>query len=161
MIAIYPGTFDPPTNGHFDIIRRSAPLFDSLIVGIARNVTKNPAFTEAERLGMLTEGVRDLTNVSIVAFDGLVAEYARKAGAGVILRGVRSVGDYEYELQMAIANRNISGDTLETFLMVPSVQHSFLSSRLVKEAAMLGADVSSFVPPHVFSAMQAKYGVRP
>jgi len=161
MIAVYPGTFDPPTNGHFDIIERSAILFKKVIVAIATNVSKQPIFTNDERVTMLQEGVKKIANVEVVQFKGLAVDYAKQVRANIILRGVRSVGDYEYELQMANANRSISGETIETFLMLPSVNHSFISSRLVREAASLGGDVSRFVPEHVLIAMQKKFGLLP
>ena len=161
MIAIYPGTFDPPTNGHFDIIRRGAKLFKEVVICIPTATgAKDPIFSLAERKAMIEAGITDLSRVSVDFFDGLVAEYATRTKAKVILRGVRSVADYEYELQMAIANRDVSGGQLETLLLLPSVQLSFISSRLVREIAALGGEVDSFVPPHVATLLKKKFAAK-
>ncbi|MFC1588235.1 pantetheine-phosphate adenylyltransferase [Planctomycetota bacterium] len=157
MIGLYPGTFDPPTNGHFDIIRRASRLFTKVIVGIAIDVSKDTLFTPQERQKLMQKSIEDLNNVSVATFEGLVANFASDMGANVILRGVRSVADYEYELQMAIANREVSGGSLETMLLLPSLKWSFISSHLVKEIVSLGGDASTFVPPQVYKALQDKY----
>ena len=158
MIAIYPGTFDPPTNGHFDIIRRGAGMFEKLYVAVAANPDKNTLFTGEERMALLQASLGTLPNVDVSIFNGLAVDFASAKNAKVVLRGVRSVADYEYELQMAIANRSISGGSLETILMLPNVQHSFISSRLVREAAMFDGSISHFVPPHIQLALKKKFG---
>lgn len=150
--AVYPGTFDPLTNGHLDIIRRGAKLFDRLTVAVAVNLEKTPLFTKEERLEMLRAEVEGLKNVDVDAFDGLIVEFARKVGARVILRGIRTFSDFEYEFGMALTNRKLADD-VETAFIMPSVEWSYTSSRLVKEAASMGADVSHFMPPRVYKAL--------
>ena len=145
VIAIYPGSFDPPTNGHLDLIHRGSRIFDALIVAILRNPEKTPLFSVGDRRRMLEELTADLKNVSVDTFDGLTVEYAAKVKASAMLRGIRALSDYEYELQMAMMNRKLS-PKLETVFMMPAEQYSYLSSRLVREAAKLGGDVSTLVP---------------
>ena len=154
-LAIYPGSFDPVTNGHLDLIERAAKIFKYLVVAVLRNTEKHPLFTLPERLEMLREVSAALPNVEVDSFDGLLTEYARKRNAQVLLRGIRAVSDYEYELQMAMINRRMEPD-LETVFMVPAVQYSFVSSRLVREIARLGGPVEGLVPPSVERRLRAK-----
>jgi pantetheine-phosphate adenylyltransferase len=154
-IAIYPGSFDPVTNGHLDLIERGEKMFDLVIVGVLRNVEKQPLFTVPERVEMLREVTRQWPGVEVDVFDGLLVEYARKRGAGVILRGIRAVSDYEYELQMALMNRKLE-PRLETVFMLPGESYSYLSSKLVREIARLGASLEGLVPPVVEERLRAK-----
>lgn len=154
--AVYPGSFDPVTNGHIDLIQRSAALFDKVIVAILRNTEKTPLFTVEERIEMLEESIRDLKNVSVTSFEGLLVDYAGQIGASVIIRGIRAVSDYEYELQMALMNRRLS-NKIETVFMLPAESYSFLSSRLVKEIAALGGEISGFVPADVERRVCGKF----
>lgn len=147
-IAVYPGSFDPIHNGHIDVIERAARIFDRVIVALANNDAKTPCFSFDERRLMLDEALKNFSNVETDILNGLLIDYAHERGAGVIVRGLRAVSDFEYEFQMALMNRRLGGD-IETFFLVPSEDHTFISSRLVKEVARLGGDVDSFVPPHV------------
>jgi pantetheine-phosphate adenylyltransferase len=158
VVAIYPGTFDPVTNGHLDLISRGAAIFDKLIVGISQNLEKDPLFAVSERVEMLEAVTFDWKNVEVEVFDGLLMDYARAKNARVILRGIRAVSDYEYELQMAMMNRKIEPQ-IETVFMLPAVAYSFLSSRLVRELALLGAPVvKDLVPALVEERLRAKVG---
>ena len=158
VVAIYPGTFDPVTNGHLDLISRGAAIFDRLIVGISQNLEKDPLFAVNERVEMLEAVTFDWKNVEVEVFDGLLMDYARAKNARVILRGIRAVSDYEYELQMAMMNRKIEPQ-IETVFMLPAVAYSFLSSRLVRELARLGAPVvKDLVPALVEERLRAKVG---
>src|SRR5580693_176842 len=159
VVAIYPGTFDPVTNGHLDLISRGAAIFDRLIVGISRNLEKDPLFAVKERVEMLEAVTFDWKNVEVEVFDGLLMDYARAKNARVILRGIRAVSDYEYELQMAMMNRKIEPQ-IETVFMLPAVSYSYLSSKLVKELARLGAAVGEFVPPIVEERLKEKFQKR-
>jgi pantetheine-phosphate adenylyltransferase len=154
-IAIYPGSFDPVTNGHLDLIERGEKMFDLVIVGVLSNVEKQPLFTVPERVEMLREVTKRWSGVEVDVFDGLLVEYARKRGAGVILRGIRAVSDYEYELQMALMNRKLE-PRLETVFMLPGESYSYLSSKLVREIARLGASLDGLVPPVVEERLRAK-----
>src|SRR5260221_11308923 len=154
-IAIYPGSFDPVTNGHLDLIERGEKMFDLLIVAVLRNAEKQPLFSVAERVDMLREVTKQWTGVEIDVFDGLLVDYARKRGAGVILRGIRAVSDYEYELQMALMNRKLE-PRLETVFMLPGLTYSYLSSKLVREIAQLGAPLTRLVPPLAVDLINAK-----
>jgi pantetheine-phosphate adenylyltransferase len=154
-IAIYPGSFDPVTNGHLDLIERGEKMFDLVIVGVLSNVEKQPLFTVPERVEMLREVTKRWPGVEVDVFDGLLVEYARKRGAGVILRGIRAVSDYEYELQMALMNRKLE-PRLETVFMLPGESYSYLSSKLVREIARLGASLDGLVPPVVEERLRAK-----
>ena len=157
-IAIYPGSFDPVTNGHLDLIERAASLFDGLVVAVLKNPQKSDLlFSVPERVEMLQEVLADKKNVEIEAFDGLLVEFALKKNAGVILRGIRAVSDYEYELQMALMNRELAPG-LETVFMLPGTAYSYLSARLVREVARLGGDISSLVPASVRARVTAKVG---
>jgi pantetheine-phosphate adenylyltransferase len=155
--AIYPGTFDPLTNGHLDIIHRAAKLFDRIIVAVARNDGKNPLFTQAERLALITKSIQSLPNVSADAFDGLLVDYAERASGQAIIRGLRAVSDFEFEFQLALMNRQLN-DRVEAIFMMPKDTYTFLSSRIIKEIARLGGDVSAFVPPQVQAALKQKFG---
>ena len=128
--ALYPGTFDPPTNGHVDLIQRGAKLFDHLIVAVLNNPGKNPLFTVAERVEMLQEATRAITNVSVATFNGLMVEFARQQGASAVLRGIRAISDYEYEFQMALMNRRLAPE-IETVFLQPAGRYSFVSSRMI------------------------------
>jgi pantetheine-phosphate adenylyltransferase len=154
-VTIYPGSFDPPTNGHLDLIERGAKMFRQLIVAILRNDGKAALFTVEERMEMLCEAVKHLRNVRVESFDGLLVRFAAQKGARVILRGIRAVSDYEFELQMAMMNRKLQPD-LETVFMLPGEAYSYVSSRLVKEVFRLGGDVSDLVPPIVVQRLKAK-----
>jgi pantetheine-phosphate adenylyltransferase len=155
VTAIYPGSFDPVTNGHLDLIARGAMIFDRLIVAVAQNLEKEPLFAVKERVEMLEAVTFELKNVEVEVFDGLLMEYARSRGAGVVMRGIRAVSDYEYELQMAMMNRKIEPE-IETVFMLPAEAYSYISSRLVKELARLGGPVKDLVPPLVVERLRAK-----
>lgn len=148
VVAIYPGSFDPITNGHLDLIERGSALFDKLIVAILRNDEKQALFSVAERIEMLKEVVGGFSNVELASFDGLLVDYAAQCGASVILRGIRAVSDYEYELQMALMNRRLRPE-IETVFLMAGEAHSFISSRLVKEVIGLGGNISGLVPASV------------
>jgi pantetheine-phosphate adenylyltransferase len=156
VIAIYPGSFDPPTNGHLDLIERGSKIFDELIVAILRNPDKNPLFSLGERRAMLEALTADFKNVEVDVFDGLTVDYAARVKASAVLRGIRALSDYEYELQMAMMNRKIEPD-IETVFMLPAEQYSYLSSRLVKELARLGGPIKDFVPAIVQERLGAKF----
>ena len=153
--AIYPGSFDPLTNGHLDVIERAAKLFDKVIVAIANNDTKNPLFTLAERRDLVNRSLSLLKNVETDTFDGLLVEYVERRSGQAILRGLRAVSDFEFEFQLALMNRKLN-ERVETIFMMPKDTYTFLSSRIVKEIARLGGDVSAFVPPHVREALAKK-----
>jgi pantetheine-phosphate adenylyltransferase len=155
VLAIYPGSFDPVTNGHLDLIERGAKIFGRLVVAILRNNEKEPLFSIAERTEMLREVTSGFANVEVDCFHGLLVDYARKRKARVLLRGIRAVSDYEFELQMAMMNRKLES-ALETVFMMPAVEYSFLSSRLVREIARLGGSVSGLVPVAVEHRLRAK-----
>jgi pantetheine-phosphate adenylyltransferase len=148
VVALYPGSFDPITNGHLDLIQRSSALFDKLFVAILRNDGKQALFSVDERIEMLREVVQPFPNVEVGSFDGLLVEYAAQCGASVIIRGIRAISDYEYELQMALMNRRLRPD-IETVFLMASEAHSFLSSKLVKEVIRLGAKITGLVPPSI------------
>jgi pantetheine-phosphate adenylyltransferase len=153
--AVYPGTFDPLTRGHEDLVRRAATLFDALVLGIADSKVKRPFFTLDERMAMAREVLGDLKNVQVVGFTGLLTEFVRKQGARVVLRGLRAVSDFEYEFQLAGMNRNLYPE-METMFLTPSEQHMFISATLVREIATLGGDVSKFVHPEVAKRLKKK-----
>jgi pantetheine-phosphate adenylyltransferase len=155
MTAVYPGTFDPITNGHLDIISRGARLFDRVIVAILKNPEKEPLFPLGERMDILREVVGRLPNVRVEAFDGLLVDYARASGARAIVRGLRALSDFEYEYQMALMNRRLGPD-IETVYMMPGEAYTYVSSRLVKEVARLGGDVSGLVPREVADRLRAR-----
>jgi pantetheine-phosphate adenylyltransferase len=153
--AVYPGTFDPVTYGHIDLIKRARDIFSEVIVAVGHNPHKKPLFSVKERVGMLKKAVSGMDGVVVVEFDGLVVDYARKNKIKVLIRGLRMVSDFEYEFQMALTNRKISPD-IETVFLMPQESYSYLSSKLLKEAASLGADMSSFVPDFVERALRKK-----
>jgi pantetheine-phosphate adenylyltransferase len=154
-IAIYPGSFDPPTNGHLDVIERGSKIFDELVVAILRNPEKDPLFSVSERVGMLETLTAHYTNVRVDTFDGLTVDYAVRVGASSVLRGIRALSDYEYELQMALMNRKLRPE-LETVFMMPAEKYSYLSSRLVREVAQLGGSVKGLVPELVEQNLRGK-----
>ena len=151
--AIYPGTFDPPTNGHVDLIQRGAKLFGHLTVAVLNNPGKDPLFTVAERVEMLQEAIGALDNVSVATFDGLMVEFARREGASAVLRGIRAISDYEYEFQMALMNRRLAPE-IETVFLQPAGRYSFVSSRMLKEVFSFGGDVTGLVPPNVVKRLR-------
>lgn len=155
-IAVYPGSFDPVTYGHIDIIRRASKLTDSLIVGVLKNSAKKGLFTVEERVEMLEEVTKDMENVKIMSFDGLLVEFAKQNGANAIIRGLRAITDFDYELQMAQTNRALY-DEADTIFIPTSIEYSFLSSTTVKEVASLGGDISRFVSPYVQERLRRKY----
>lgn len=156
-IAVYPGSFDPVTNGHLDVIIRGAQLFDEVIVGVLHNSTKSPLFSVEERVKILEEATKELKNVQIVAFSGLSVEFARECGAQVIIRGLRAITDFEYELQMAQTNRVLAPD-IDTMFLTTSLEYAYLSSTTVKEVAAFGGDISKFVPEFVRKEVYGKLG---
>jgi pantetheine-phosphate adenylyltransferase len=147
-VAVFPGSFDPLTNGHIDIIRRGAKLFDRIIVAVLTNAAKTPLFSVDERLAIIRENLRDTPNVEADSFDGLVVDYARAKGATVLVRGLRGISDFEYELQMAMMNRQLD-PAIETVFMMPAEQYTYVSSRLMKEVMALGGNITGLVPPDV------------
>ncbi|MGB6690239.1 MAG: pantetheine-phosphate adenylyltransferase [Terracidiphilus sp.] len=153
--ALYPGTFDPPTNGHLDLIQRGARLFEHLTVAILNNPVKNPLFTVAERVEMLEEVTQPLSNVSVATFDGLMVQFARQQGATAVLRGIRAITDYEYEFQIALMNRRLAPE-IETVFLQPAGRYSFVSSRMVKEVFSFGGDVTGLVPPNVLKRLRGR-----
>lgn len=155
-VAIYPGTFDPVTNGHLDIIQRGLKLFDHLIVAIVTNGSKDPLFTVDERLAMLEEVLRSSTNVQVDSFDGLLVDYVSQRGADAILRGLRAVSDFEYEFQMALMNRKLNKSVQTVFLMT-GLRWIFISSSIIKEASRFGGDVSGLVPTCVSKRLREKF----
>ncbi len=156
-IAIYPGTFDPITNGHLDIIMRAAPLFDKVIVTLALNSDKDPLFSVEERMEMLRRSVKDLPHVEVAKFSGLVVDFAHREKASVIIRGLRAVSDFEFEFQMALMNRKQRPE-IDTVYLMPDERYTYLSSSIVKEVARHGGNAEAFVPPFVLEMMREKYG---
>lgn len=156
VVAIYPGSFDPLTNGHLDLIERGRRLVGKLVISVLNNEAKHPLFSVDERMDMLSEAVEGMDNVEIDSFDGLLAEYAARLGASVILRGIRAISDYEHELQMALMNRRLRPD-IETMFLLAGEGNSFISSRLVKEVARLGGNVSGLVPAAVENRLAARF----
>lgn len=157
-IAVYPGTFDPVTNGHLDIIERAAKLFDHLVVGVASDNYKAALFTTAERVGMLKQATADLDNVKIEAFSGLLANYVVSKGAGAVVRGLRAVTDFEYEFQMALMNRKLD-KRVETVFFMTSNEYAFTSSSMIKQVACLGGMPEGLLPPFVEEALRRKYAL--
>jgi pantetheine-phosphate adenylyltransferase len=158
LVGIYPGTFDPVTNGHLDVIQRGSRISGKLIVGVLSNEEKDPLFTVPERVEMLRDAVRRFPNVEVESFDGLLVEYARQKRARVILRGIRAISDYEYELQMALMNRRLAPE-IETVFLMAGEAYSFISSRLVKEVIRLGGAITGLVPPEVEARLRDRYFV--
>ena len=155
--AIYPGTFDPVTYGHIDIIKRAREIFDSIVVTVAINTGKTPLFSTKERVDMLKESLKEFDNVSVDSFDGLVVDHAKGVGATSIIRGLRALSDFEYEFQMALMNRKLSGNISTVFLM-PHEKYTYLNSSIVRNLASFKSDVSDFVPPIVQKALGKKFG---
>ncbi|MBU1083715.1 MAG: pantetheine-phosphate adenylyltransferase [Candidatus Omnitrophota bacterium] len=153
--AIYPGTFDPVTYGHLDIISRVSKLYDKVYIAVAESREKGPLFSVEERVSMLKDAVKDQGNVTVESFDGLVVEYAAKRSSKVVIRGLRMISDFEYEFQMALTNRKIDS-AIETVFMMPKESYSYLSSKLIKEVARLGAKISDFVPENVEKKLKEK-----
>jgi len=153
--AVYPGTFDPVTYGHIDLIKRALKIFDTVIIAVANNADKGPLFSAEERIEMLKKATKGMKGVVIEGFDGLAINYVRSKGSVIMVRGLRMLSDFEYEFQMALTNRKLAPD-IETIFMMPSESYSYLSSKLIKEACALGADVKSFVPSFVAKALSQK-----
>ena len=153
--AIYPGSFDPLTNGHLDLIQRATKMFDHVVVAVARSDSKNPLFTLPERLALVEQAVRKIPNVSPDSFDGLLVDYVEKKGGQAVIRGLRALSDFEFEFQLALMNRKLN-ERVETIFMMPKETYTFLSSRIIKEVARLGGDISGFVPAHVVEALAKK-----
>lgn len=156
MIVIYPGSFDPVTNGHLDIIKRCSDKFDEVIIGVLSNINKKSVFSIEERIHLLEQTTKDLPNIQIDSFSGLLTEYARKKNCSNIIRGLRAVSDFEYEMQLALVNKKLYSE-LETLFMVSSSQVSFLSSTIVKEIAAYNGEISCFVPKEVENALKEKF----
>ncbi|MCK7595280.1 pantetheine-phosphate adenylyltransferase [Pseudomarimonas salicorniae] len=155
-IAIYPGTFDPVTNGHTDLVARAAPLFERIVVGVAESPGKGPGFSLEERIELTQLALGGIAHVEVRGFNTLLADFVREVGAGVLLRGLRAVSDFEYEFQLASMNRHLIPN-VETLFLTPAEQYSFISSSLVREIARLGGDVSGFVHPAVHEALRRKW----
>ena len=155
VVAIYPGSFDPLTNGHVDIIHRGARLFDRIVIAVLINLEKAPLFTVPERVEIARDAFKDRPNVEVDTFDGLLVDYARKKGARVIVRGLRAISDFEYEMQMALMNRRLNGE-VETVFMMPAEPYTYVSSRLVKEVVALGGSVHGLVPDSVEARLREK-----
>lgn len=158
--AIYPGSFDPVTFGHIDMIERSAKMVDELLVSVLNNSAKNPLFSVKERVSMLEEITNHLPNVKVTSFDGLLIDYAREMDASIIIRGLRAVTDFEYELQIAQTNRKLSGGKLDTMFLTTSLEYAYLSSSSVKEIASFGGDISQCVPDFVADLIYEKYQIK-
>jgi pantetheine-phosphate adenylyltransferase len=154
--AIYPGSFDPVTNGHLDVIERARKLFDEVVVAVANNDEKQPLFSLEQRLDLLRKTAGQIENVRIAEFSGLLVEFARVQNAGAVIRGLRAVSDFEFEFQMALMNRNLNA-AVETIFLMPKEEYTYLSSRIVKEIARLGGDVANFVPDCVVKALSGKF----
>ena len=154
--AIYPGTFDPVTLGHLDVLHRASRIFDRVIIAVARNEAKEPTLSFDKRAELIKENLLDTTNIEIRRFDGLVIDFAKEMDACALIRGVRAVSDFEYEMQMAQMNRNLDG-SIETLFLMPNEAYTFISSRLIKQVAAYGGDISKFVSPNVFEALKEKF----
>lgn len=154
--VIYPGTFDPVTNGHLDLVRRATKLFDQVVVAVARSDEKRPLFSQAARLGLVRHAIRPFPRVCAETFQGLLIDYVETRGGQAVMRGLRAVSDFEFEFQLALLNRKLN-ERIETVFMMPKDEYTFLSSRIVKEIARLGGDVSPFVPAHVGRALARKF----
>jgi len=157
-IAVYPGSFDPFTNGHLDVVQRASKLFDRVIIAVARNESKHPLFTVEQRREMAAAATTHLPNIEVDAFDGLLVDYVEQRGGQAIIRGLRAVSDFEFEFQLALMNRSLR-ESIETIFMMPKDTYTFISSRIVKEIARLGGDISAFVPPTVEQKLRAKVRV--
>ena len=155
-IALYPGTFDPITLGHLDVLHRASLIFDKVIIGVAPNTSKDPTLALDQRIHLIEENLKDLPNIEIQSFDGLVVEFAKEVGAVALIRGLRAVSDFEYELQMAQMNRNLD-ESIETLFLMPNEAYTFVSSTLIKQVAVYGGDISKFVPKNVFEALKEHF----
>jgi pantetheine-phosphate adenylyltransferase len=155
--AMYPGTFDPVTRGHEDLVRRATKLFDEIVVAIATNPDKTPLFSLEERVALASDVLKDLPGVSVTGYEGLTVDFARERGLSTIIRGLRAVSDFEYEFQLATMNRHLA-DQVETVFLTPTENYTFVSSSLVREIARLGGDVSAFVHPRVAEGLTTKFG---
>lgn len=155
-IAIYPGTFDPITDGHIDIIRRAAPIFEKILVTLAVNSTKQPLFSLEERLAMIRRSIKDIGGVEVGTFDGLIVDYASRVGAGVLIRGLRAISDFEYEFQIALMNRK-QHSGVDTVFLMPDERYTYLSSSMIKEIARHGGSIENFVPPFVAEQLRRKF----
>ena len=157
--AIYPGSFDPVTYGHIDIIKRAASIFDELIISVLNNPNKTPLFSVEERVNILEEITREIPNIKVTSYEGLLVEYAKATDAHVIIRGLRAITDFEYELQLAQTNRKLE-PTVDTYFLTTSLEYAYLSSSTVREVASFGGDISKFVPPFIAELTYQKYGVK-
>lgn len=157
MIALYPGSFDPATYGHIDVINRTSKLFDKLIIGVLDNSAKQPLFTADERVSLLKEVTNHLNNIEVYSFKGLTIEFAKKLNAKILVRGLRAVTDFEYEFQIALANRSLDNE-IETFFITTDIKNLFMSSNVVKEIALHGGNIDMFVPPEIKKHLSKKYG---
>ena len=157
--AVYPGSFDPVTFGHLDVIERSSKIVDELVVGVLHNSAKNSLFSLEERVNMIREMTKDLPNVKVEAFDGLLVDYMSQIGANIIIRGLRAVTDFEYELQLAQIN-HVQNEEIETLFLITNLKYSYLSSTIVKEIASYGGDISKFVPEQLMDRIYAKYNAK-
>ena len=156
-IAIYPGSFDPVTYGHLDIIKRSSSMFDEVVVGVLNNSAKRPLFSTQERVDMLLEAVKEFENVSVISFDGLLIDFMKQNDISVIVRGLRAITDFDYELQIAQSNRKVSKETIDTVFLTTSIEYAYLSSSIVREYASYGTDVSDFVPEFVANNLRNRF----
>jgi len=156
--AVYPGTFDPITNGHIDIIKRALNIFDKVIIAISVDSTKNPFFTVEERIKMISEAVKDIQRIEIDSFSGLLVDYAKKTNAIAVIRGLRAVSDFEYEFQMALMNRRLN-ENIETVFLMPNEKFTYLNSSIVREVVSLGGDISDFVPENVKKELKKKWDI--
>ena len=157
--ALYPGTFDPVTYGHLDIIERASKIYDRVFIGVAHSREKKPLFSVKERVSMLKEATKHLSNIEVNDFEGLVVDYAKKKATRVIIRGLRMISDFEFEFQMALTNRKLA-EEIETIFMMTNESYAYLSSKLIKETASMGADAKSFIPPFVEKKLKAKLSAR-
>ncbi|MCI8510123.1 MAG: pantetheine-phosphate adenylyltransferase [Lachnospiraceae bacterium] len=155
--AIYPGSFDPVTFGHLDIIKRSSAMFDEVVVGVLNNNAKNPLFSTKERKEMLEESVKEFGNVEVISFDGLLIDFMKQNDISVIVRGLRAITDFDYELQIAQSNRKVSKETIDTVFLTTSIDYAYLSSSIVREYASYGTDVSDFVPEFVVKRLENRF----
>lgn len=158
--AIYPGSFDPLTNGHLDVVQRATKLFDRVVVAVAKSESKHPLFTLEERVELVRQAVGHMPHVKVDSFDGLLIEYVARRKAQAVVRGLRAVSDFEFEFQLALMNRKLD-ERIETIFMMPKDTYTFLSSRIIKEISRLGGDVSAFVPGHVKAALKHKFAGQP
>ena len=154
--ALYPGTFDPITLGHLDVLHRASLIFDRVIIGVAPNISKAPTLSLGERIRLIEENLKDCSNIEIQRFDGLVVDFAKRVGAVALIRGLRAVSDFEYELQMAQMNRNLD-ESIETLFLMPNEAYTFVSSTLIKQVGQYGGDISKFVPANVFEALKKHF----